>query len=273
MEDKNFVMYPAKTVDDAVALLKNISGIQLLAGATQTREIKSDFFTVRNIEEMCAIDRRERYIDVGAAVPLSALSELGSPRIPSVLADAISTIAHPFVRNLATIGGNICSSTKNLKRTLYAPLLALDARLEIRIPSEIPHNVQMSKISEFPPKFLLTKIRIPLEDWDVSIFRRVGDSGVLNEKSASFTFLAKMEKDVLSKIAVSFAGAICFRNRELENQMQGLKLPLTDKQIEDLSKKSAEILSVMEAKSAFSLPPILKTQYLNLIHYSLEQLS
>ena len=96
MEDKNFVMYPAKTVDDAVALLKNISGIQLLAGATQTREIKSDFFTVRNIEEMCAIDRRERYIDVGAAVPLSALSELGSPRIPSVLADAISTIAHKY---------------------------------------------------------------------------------------------------------------------------------------------------------------------------------
>ena len=255
----NFVMYQAVSVDTALSLLKNISGITLFAGATEKREIKSDFFTVRDIAEMCAIDRRERYIDVGAAVTLESLLDLGEQRIPSVLFEALWTIGTPFVRNLATIGGNICASTKDFKHTLYAPLLALDARLEIRTPSELPHNILMSRLTAFPQKFLLTK------------FRRVGVWK--SETAASFTFLAKMEKDVLSKIAIAFAGPICFRDKEMENIMQGLRLPLSDKQIEDLSKKSAEILAAAQAKNAYVLPPILQSQYLNLMHYSLEQLS
>jgi len=272
-EDKNFVMYPASSVDTALSLLKNISGIQLLAGATLENKIKSDFFSVLSIAEMTAIDKKERYIDVGAAVSLSALLDLGEGRIPSVLYEAIKTIGTPFTRNLATIGGNICASSEKFKYTLYAPLLALDARLEIRTPSELPHNILLSRLTVFPEKFLLSKIRIPLEDWNVSIFRRVGREGILDEKSASFTFLAKMEKDVISKIAIAFAGSICFRNKELENTMQGLKLPLSDRQIEDLSRKSAEILASAESKNSYVLPSILKSQYLNLIRYSLEQLS
>ena len=55
--------------------------------------------------------------------------------------------------------------------------------------------------------------------------------------------------------------------------MQGLRLPLTDKQIEDLSKKAEEILTTLEAKNTFVMPPILRAQYINLIHYSLEQLT
>ena len=41
------------------------------------------------------------------------------------------------------------------------------------------------------------------------------------------------------------------------------------------SSNANDILSSIQGapSSAFSLPPILKTQYLNLIHYSLEQLS
>ena len=272
-EDRNFVMYPASSVDTALSLLKNISDIQLLAGATLENKIKSDFFSVLSIAEMTAIDKKERYIDVGAAVSLSALLDLGEGRIPSVLYEAIKTIGTPFTRNLATIGGNICASSEKFKYTLYAPLLALDARLEIRTPSELPHNILLSRLTVFPEKFLLSKIRIPLEDWNVSIFRRVGREGILDEKSASFTFLAKMEKDVISKIAIAFAGSICFRNKELENTMQGLKLPLSDRQIEDLSRKSAEILASAESKNSYVLPSILKSQYLNLIRYSLEQLS
>lgn len=266
------MMYSATSIDTALSLLKNIAGIQLIAGTTLERTLQGDFFTIRSVPELIAIDRKERYIDVGAAVTLSALEELGEGRIPSVLFEAIKTIGNPFVRNLATIGGNICASSPRFKHTLYAPLLALDARLEIRTPSDLPHSVQMTKLTAFPEKFLLAKIRIPLEDWDVSIFRRVG-SELQTEKSASFTFLAKMEKDVLSKIAIAFAGSLCFRNKELENTMQGLKLPLTDKQIEDLSKKAEEILTTLEAKNTFVMPPILRAQYINLIHYSLEQLT
>lgn len=271
-EENTFVMYPANSIDTALSLLKNISGIQLLAGATLDKHIKSDFFSVSSIPEMLSIDRKERYIDVGAAVSLGSLLDLGESRIPSVLFEAIKTIGSPFSRNLATIGGNICASNAGFKYTLYAPLLALDARLEIRTPSELPHNIPLSRLTVFPEKFLLTKIRIPLEDWNVSIFRRVGSEGVLNEKSASFTFLAKMEKDVISKIAIAFAGVVCFRNKELENIMQGLRLPLSDRQIEDLSRKTNEILSSFEQKS-FILPPMLKSQYLNLMRYSFEQLS
>ncbi len=84
-EENTFVMYPANSIDTALSLLKNISGIQLLAGATLDKHIKSDFFSVSSIPEMLSIDRKERYIDVGAAVSLGSLLDLGESRIPSVL--------------------------------------------------------------------------------------------------------------------------------------------------------------------------------------------
>ena len=44
---------------------------------------------------------------------------------------------------------------------------------------------------------MITKVRLPLIDWDVEMFERLGPSNKLIDVSASYTFLAKIEKNTL----------------------------------------------------------------------------
>ncbi len=166
------------------------------------------------------------------------------------------------------MGGNICAEGQ--KHTLYATLLALDARLELRSKDETRY-VPFSKFSKIPQGFVLTKIRIPFDDWTVSIFKRVGPSNLITPLSASFAFLSEMQKDIISNIKIAFAGTIVFRSHELENKLIGTRLPLSSKTIDSLIQES-EAEFVKQTKGQ-SYEPFLKAQFLNLLRYSFEQLS
>ncbi|MBR6153344.1 MAG: FAD binding domain-containing protein, partial [Treponema sp.] len=51
-------------------------------------------------------------------------------KLQPVIKKALKTIGTAAVRNLATLGGNICAEGQKL--TLWAPLVALDSRVEIK---------------------------------------------------------------------------------------------------------------------------------------------
>jgi CO/xanthine dehydrogenase FAD-binding subunit len=145
------------------------------------------------------------------------------------------------VRSVATLGGNI--SAKGLRLTTFAPLLALDARLEIRTPTEatwIPMSRYFSNTGRDQPKIpeFISKIRIPTESWDIAAFRRIGRPGIVTDATAGFAFLAKSQKNILADIRVAYAGKFFFRKREFENLMIGRSLPLSEKDIAVLLDKA-----------------------------------
>lgn len=242
-------MYPAATIADVQSILKNIAGVSIVAGGTeivrrQTGRVlhfPPSVLPIANIPELTAATKTERYIEFGSCVTLQSLLQLGSKNIPEILYTAIQGIASPGVRSLATLGGNIAAKGQRL--CAFAPLLALDARLEVRTPSEaywIPMARYFSntgKEHSAEPEFI-SKIRIPTEIWEIAEYRRIGKPGIVTDTTASFAFLVKSQKNVLADIRIAYAGKFFFRRREFENLMIGRSLPLSEKDIAYLLEKA-----------------------------------
>lgn len=260
----------AKNLADVFYQLKTISDLSIVGGCTSfvDRELPEKALSVRDIAELKVIDKHERYIDLGAAVTLSEIEDLGEPNLPKPFFEAITTVANRNVRNIATLGGNVCPT--GFFNTLYAPLLALDARLEFKDGEDESYQM-LTRFKTIPDGSLLSKVRLPLEEWEVSVFRRLGPANALNGLSASFVFLANSQKNQVSDLRIAFAGAFKFRDIDLENKLIGAHLPLSPAAIASF---------LLEAEEAFDtathterVSPILRRQFGNLVKYSLEQLT
>lgn len=282
--NKEHIVYSAKGLSDLLFLTQNYSNISVVGGCTYLETIPDSFVSIRNIPELSFIDKHERFINIGPSVTLNEILSYGKNRLPLALYEAASTIADPFVRNLATIGGNILAQGKKL--TLFAPLLAMDSVLKFR-DQDGSQNILLSKFDGIPrskvkdngnirskvmPKQkILVNIKIPIEDWSVSIFRKLGSDNIYSETAASFCFLASTEKDILNDIRIAFAGVPVFRSRELENKLIGMRLPLTDELITSFTKTAGEMFD--KTMQGVQYNPILRMQFINLVEYSIHQLS
>jgi len=195
-------------------------------------KLPPNILALSQIEELRRIGRTERYLEIGAAATLAEVLALGKI-IPEALARAIAEIASPQVRNLATLGGNACCPTRRLDT--FAPLVALDARFELRTTSAA-RWVAAGRFAPGPgaPLLmkgeLLTRIRIPLETWNYTVQRRIGGAGRPGGGCASFTFIARAERDILSDVRMALGGDELVRDREIENAIIGKALPLTHKE-------------------------------------------
>ena len=278
MEENKITIYNATTISEVLYHLKNIPNLQVLAGGTLCKKNKSgtkfelpqNCIFIGNIQELKEITKKERYIDLGSAVTLNQILEIGKNRIPQFLYEAIEAVGTHTIRNIATIGGNICSEQH--KMSLFAPLLALEASVELRSFSEIVHT-PLSRFSGIPQGFFVTKIRIPLQDWFTANYVKLGTNTYLDENSASYTFLADAPKGaILDDLRIAFAGTICFRSKELENLLIGSRLPLSERDSIVMLYKATELYDATIEKANSPKNELLKAQFLNLLEKSLQEL-
>ncbi|HNQ97942.1 MAG: FAD binding domain-containing protein [Spirochaetales bacterium] len=250
MLNKRTTVYYAASIAEAQTILKNIAGISLCAGCTEIARrqtgrnlhLPAHVLSLSRVPELCTISKTERYIEFGSSVTLSSMLELGKKNLSEVLFEAIQTIANPSIRTLATLGGNIAA--KGHRLTTFAPLLALDARLEVRSPTEalwVPMTRHFSNTGKETPVTgeFISKIRVPNDNWDLQIFKRVGRPGVITDSTSSFAFLVKSQKKLLADIRIAWAGKFFFRQREFENLIIGRSLPLSERDIINLMDKSS----------------------------------
>lgn len=268
MEENRGTFLLAKNLADIFYHIKTVSDLRIVGSCTEFTDPHCKAVSTYGISELQNIDKRERYVDFGPAVTLARIAAMGRTNIPAVLYDAVEATATGPIRNIATLAGNICREGQ--KGTLYAALLALDARLEMKTPSSTKY-IPFIKFTGIPHSFVLTKIRVPVSDWEISVFKRLGPDGKLSPLSASFVFLVDTEKDVITDMRIALVGEMVFRSRLLENKLIGSKLPLTDNAVSDFLIE-AENLSQEEFNRSLT-PPILKDQFLSLLEYNLQQLS
>jgi 4-hydroxybenzoyl-CoA reductase subunit beta len=117
-----FKLLRPRTIEEAVALmLEHSQHVQILAGGTDLLpSMKQRLFTpeyvmdIRGIDEMQGIHVRAGIgVEIGALTPLSAVEDSEFIRRHySVLHEAVKTVASPILRNMGTIGGNICLDTR-----------------------------------------------------------------------------------------------------------------------------------------------------------------
>jgi 4-hydroxybenzoyl-CoA reductase subunit beta len=119
-----FKLLRPRSVEEAVKHLSNHAGnIQILAGGTDLLpSMKQRLFTpkylldIRGIEELQSIRSIPGHgTEIGALVTLTAIEDSDFIRRSyPVLRQAVATVASPILRNMGTIGGNICLDTRCL---------------------------------------------------------------------------------------------------------------------------------------------------------------
>jgi CO/xanthine dehydrogenase FAD-binding subunit len=280
-EQLNQVFYPS-SFQELFTAWSRFPTAQPFAGGTalirsQGKEILKlpiNILSLDKLEELHRITRTERYLEIGAMVPLNKIIRLGKI-VPEVLMLCLRNIAGPQLRNIATIGGNICYPFRRLN--IAVPLVALDAHYELRNSQNI-RWISASRFSSLTgppainPQELLTRIRIPLDQWNYSIYRKFkrGKPGNPGEVMA---FLIKNQKNILTDIRVIFGSEVIFRDKNSETLLIGKTLPLDKNDAMDFVEHWRTYLSALEspvysADSASQSPPLddlTKAELLNFI--------
>ena len=194
----------------------------------QIFELPDIILSLEKMEEMHRVSRSERYIEIGAMVKLSQILNLGKI-VPAALRRCLENIAGVQLRNIATIGGNICAKGGCLDCT--AALTALDAQFELRNAQSshwitAPRFFATPGTSAIKNNELLSRIRIPLDDWDYSAYQKITGQAVL---SKVVVFLARTQKDILSDIRIVYKTESIWRNKNGESLLIGKYLPLNHK--------------------------------------------
>ncbi|MDR1893790.1 MAG: FAD binding domain-containing protein [Spirochaetales bacterium] len=235
------------------------------------KETIQDVISLSQIPELTHISRTESYIEVGAAAPISQILGIGRHVLSAALESALTRVANGAVRNLATLGGSLAFSDRWL--SLVPVLLLLDVRLELRRQSGgewVPIAKFLERHPLFRPGEMLTRIRIPLEEWNVQHFQiyKSHAFGPLNQ--LSWCALAQAEKGYLERfrMAVGAPAGLIIRNRELENTVSGKKLPLSLKELAPLQEQLQQTLENVQPRLSFIQKQLMtRTTYWFLLRY------
>ena len=118
---KNFEHVNAATLDEAVLAL-SAGKARIIAGGTDLLpslkdEILPDYpetlINIKSVPGMAFIEEEAGMLRIGAATLLCdvALSRIVKERYPA-LAEAVGRVGHPHIREMGTLGGNICQLTR-----------------------------------------------------------------------------------------------------------------------------------------------------------------
>jgi CO/xanthine dehydrogenase FAD-binding subunit len=192
--------------------------LRAAAGREQPFVLPPRLVMLGNVLELGRITRTPRHLDIGAAVTLGRALSTGRNVLPAVLARAIASVGTPPVRNLGTIGGNLCAGWEE-GGAVPAALGVLDGQVELR--SAAGARWVRAWLASPRRGEVLTRVRIPMEEWHVHGFRRVA-SGL------TLAAAARLARGTLETLHFCVAGSAfgLLRSRELEDSLKNARLPL-----------------------------------------------
>lgn len=200
----------------------------------RTLELPDTIIDLAAIPDLGRIVKTERFLEVGAMVRLFELAEQGVTAQLNGLAEIIGGIATLPVRNLATVGGNIAHRKRFMD--LWPLLACMDCLAEIRNPSSTKW-ININRLADehnkpqFPSGSVLARLRIPLEPWDRTLVYKIGRNQYPDSETGVLAMTARISKDIVNDFHLIFSGVRCFRSRELESGIIGMKIPLLPEDI------------------------------------------
>jgi CO/xanthine dehydrogenase FAD-binding subunit len=255
------VIYSPSNLQDLLRIYNLNKDALIYAGGTWSllnREgehfnMKGSVINIMDIDELKRINRTDRYLELGATVSVSRVLELGQSIIPEALFLALEQLGPPQIRNMATIGGNICVS--NRKMDIFPVLNLHDAQIELRKQREMRTARRLLKsdskwipASRFinndgkismDPGEIITRIRIPNDSWQCQSYTKTGSAS----SPLVFAGLASTDKYILTDFRICFSTTKerIIRNRDLEADLIGRRLPLSRKDIAALKSKISQV--------------------------------
>jgi xanthine dehydrogenase FAD-binding subunit len=178
---------------------------------------------IGHLPELQAVERSADAVTISSACTLTALLE--HKWVPDILKRAIKEMGSPAIRNVATIGGNICNASP--AGDTLPVLYALDASLVLESSSgrralPVEQFIKGPGETALHENELLTQIKVPLLEYSIVYYKKVGTRKANSLSKLSFIGLAKTGGGKVEEVRISFgAVAPCVvRSREIEKEIE-----------------------------------------------------
>ncbi|EAZ28862.1 hypothetical protein OsJ_12899 [Oryza sativa Japonica Group] len=138
------------------------------SGVYKDQDLHDKYINISQIPELSAINRSSKGVEIGAVVSISQAIDILSDggAVFRKIADHLSKVASPFVRNTATIGGNIIMAQRlSFSSDIATVLLAAGSTVTIQVAAK-RMCITLEEFLKQPPcdsRTLLVSISIP--DW------------------------------------------------------------------------------------------------------------
>lgn len=234
--------YNAKSVDEAAALLREYPDTRIISGGSDVlikiREGKmagTSLVCIRDIKEIQGVSKKDNgdiYIGAGTTFSHITNDPVIQKCIP-VLGEAVDQVGGPQIRNIGTIGGNICNGAVSADS---APtVFSLNALLRI----EDGNGGRTVPVKEFylgPGRVdlkrgeILTHVIIPAKEYQgyhghyiKYSMRKAMDIATL---SCSVVSRVDTEKNILEDVRITFgvAAPVPFRCEKTEAALKGMSV-------------------------------------------------
>jgi CO/xanthine dehydrogenase FAD-binding subunit len=151
--------------------------------------------------------------------------------VPSILKDAARVVGTSALRNLATLGGNLCQ--KGFLGDLFPVLHLLGAQFEVRNLRGARWLTSQTVADEgrivLQPGEILTRIRIPQEEWQQGFYQKIGNIRTPWDERLALVALARTKDGQLEALRLTYhiphSGLV--RLKGLEAELAGQSLPLS----------------------------------------------
>jgi CO/xanthine dehydrogenase FAD-binding subunit len=200
---------------------------------------------IHDIQELRNIEVKGNVCKIGACCTFKeiGINEDVRSYFP-ILKMAVDRIGSPQIRNVATIGGNICNLAACADS--IAPLLVYDAQVKLCSDGDeriVPlENILVKPYkTDIHPDEILTEIILPIpdKDWKYCFYKLGRRSGVSISR-LSYAILLKTEKDKIKDIRLAF-GALFSVPQRLKDIEEELKHQTISTDLwKDVSRKVAQ---------------------------------
>ncbi|EKQ55039.1 MULTISPECIES: FAD binding domain-containing protein [unclassified Clostridium] len=261
LDEKDVTIYAGGT--DLMVRNKN--------AASLLPKFNNDLLYVGNLKELKGVKESINYLEIGAACTLSSL--LWEKEIPEVLKECIREIASPAIRNMGTIGGNICNASP--AGDTLPILYVLDAKLKLT-SKKTYREVGIQDFILGPRKTILGKheilesIIIPKTKFNKVYYEKVGARKASAISKLSFVGLAVLKDERIEdiRIAIGSVAPKIVRIKEAEDILIGSNIKDVKALIEEVKRNySKEITPINDQRSTAVYR---KTAALRLVKYFLD---
>lgn len=246
--------------------------VEHLRGSNLIAKFDRPVLFINYLDELKGIKEDENNIVIGALTTFDEI--IKSPLTPQVLKESASGIAGPPIRNIATIGGNICNASPSADSlpSLYAmdSILRLknkDSERDIKIKDFIT-GVGKTIIKDDE---ILTHIIIPKKDYEYSFYKKIGTRKANALSKLAICALALKENDKYRfKISFCTLGTTITRDESIEEKFIVSNINEWKNNINLIQEAYSNIMKPRD--SARSTALYRKKCALNLIKYFIEDI-